>query len=147
MPREYDRGYGEDLKGKIESEFTMEAIPEAITYKQSLLRLMSLATRSQAMYYMGVGQLQMTEAQLGLQGCVIALYTTLKVKLNKKEKKDLAFINEFINSVNGQRKIEQREMLNMGSLNFALDVIVKVIERMGITKIEKKKYPETESMA
>jgi len=137
----------------------MEAIPEAIVYKRTVLELLNTALLRQSEFYSVLSQKWGKYAGarfLNYQATVISLYSYLKPKLTESELEKFKRLDEFRQTV-----VDKRERLKgMGGLmethynqlpisylNECLDVLNRAIERIGITKIEKKMFDEKSAMA
>ena len=109
-----------------------EAIPEAVLWKRMVLERLYDAIAFKTSYYLTGYPHEANVCQRSYQASIIALYTIMEPKLNKKDVKLLEPFKQFVNSDNYQIS----KLIKIPALNRVLDVLNKSIETLGITKIE-----------
>jgi len=127
-------------------EVISEALPSALQYKQRVVQVFFEAADYLSRYN-ALSALQcstklisrkLPDFQTKAQGCIVWLYTILRVKMNASERKQLSEIEDYINN---------SEIMDINKLNTYYETIAKILDRIGITKIEIERLPPGRTMA
>lgn len=118
------------------------AIPEAVYWKRNVLNALFSAVEYQSLFYATPEPETSSRLLLAYQSAVIALYSILREKLNKKETEQLTDLQQFTTQdifVVIEDKYEKRTQIRrlpVAYLNKCLATLNAAIERIGITRIE-----------
>jgi hypothetical protein len=138
-----------------ETEERKEAFPEPVLIKQNILDFYFAGTEAIAQFH--ADPKKEYEGKKNLEGAICSLYASVKSKLEAKEITALANVEnllkgkklskEFYNVKAGAGKVGKMITIKKEYLIDWFFELQKILERIGILKIEKTVIPPEESMA
>lgn len=126
-----------------------EALPEPRIWKMDILNFLFAAIKTKAKYFIA-GSSSKNQVLKEYQGFIIGLYTFLKPKLTDKEMEVLKGLDDFTttspNNLGRDFRMGVESVLTFPYLCQCLDTLNIAVERMGITKIEKRVWDADEAV-